>query len=122
MDRPFTENLDACLRFYQKSWPYPAAVGSTNSANSVHTTALPSQNIHCGVPFKKIMARTPTGFQSYSPTTGLAGAVRDVSAGTDRGIGTFFDLGDSGFGGVTIPSPNSAQAIYQFHYFVDTGW
>jgi hypothetical protein len=101
IDKPFSGangNLDECLRYYCKSYPYTVRAGSVNSLGTVSASMPASQNVWCPVRFMKTMAKAPT-VATYSDVTGAVGAVRDVSAGVDRGVATYTNVGDSGFAG-----------------------
>jgi hypothetical protein len=121
IDKPFSQSLMEAQRFYQKSYRWNVLPGSADLPGSVHCTTLVSQNIHCWVPFKSTMAKVPT-IVAYSPNTGVSAAVRDNVAALDRAVSGYFDPGDSGFGGVSMSTVNSAASIYTFHYTADTGW
>ena len=71
IDKPFTQNYDECLRFYQKTWNYTTAVGNVTSAGSLYATGMSSQSLFQPITFLKPMAKAPTAI-SYSPVTGAA--------------------------------------------------
>jgi hypothetical protein len=121
MDCPFTQNLDDCLRYYQKSCLYSLSGQTTNTSGMVNCTVPASQNPLTYVPFKKTMAKTPT-IAAWSPTTGTANAVRDNSAGVDRVISGTLAPGDNGYGGHSLSTTNAASTVYQWHFIADTGW
>ena len=53
MDKPFSQNLDECLRYYEKSYPYGVALGTVNSAGHVYFSAAAAQNPLIPIRFKK---------------------------------------------------------------------
>jgi hypothetical protein len=122
MDKPFSQNLDECLRYYQKTYDYgtkPATVASTGILTYM---TMPGQHPYGAVPYKKIMAKVPTTITGYSPATGTAGTVRDLVANIDRVISAPLSYGDSGFSGFGVTTQNAGTSLYQFHYTADTGW
>ncbi len=122
MDKPFSQNLDECQRYYSKSPSYSALATAANNALGAVTLVVPaSQSPYGYVPYKKTMAKVAS-YAVYSPITGLINNVRDLTSNVDRVVSGAVNGGDSGFGGVTLSTVNSATAIYEFHYTADTGW
>ena len=122
MDKPFTQNLDECQRYYSKSPSYSALATTPNNALGAVTLVVPaSQSPYGYVPYKKTMAKVAS-YAVYSPITGLINNVRDLTSNVDRVVSGAVNGGDSGFGGVTLSTVNSATAIYEFHYTADAGW
>jgi hypothetical protein len=58
-DSPFTQNLEACLRYYQKSTSYGSAALQAQTG-LLGTLVLNTTAIRSNVSFKKLMAKTPT--------------------------------------------------------------
>ena len=50
------------------------------------------------------------------------GTDSDATAGADKTVTSAASVGDSGFSGFSVTSPNAATWNYQFHYVADTGW
>jgi hypothetical protein len=78
IDCPFTQNYDDCLRYYQKSYAYPIAVGGGGTTqnsfatfNSIVAVNASAFTLDGGVRFPKPMARGPTAV-AYHPNTGTA--------------------------------------------------
>jgi hypothetical protein len=122
MDKPFIENHDECLRYYQKSYNYGVKPGAVNSSGRVIIIALPNQHVYGWVPFKKVMALPSPTVTGYDDTTGNINGVHDNTRGAVVGIGGSSTPGDSGFSGFTVSNANTAASIYSFHYTVDTSW
>jgi hypothetical protein len=122
IDKPFTQNYDECLRYYQKSYNYTAAAG-TASANVGQLQWFQPNVTTCLIPirFIKPMAKVPTVI-GYSPSSGAANSIRDVTGATDRSISSYNSVGDSGFSGVVLASAPVANAQIQVHYTADAGW
>jgi hypothetical protein len=120
MDKPFTQNLDECLRYYQKSYDYGIVAG-TVSSNGAKQYVSPTGAFAFGTTsFSKLMAKTPTVIL-YNPTTGAANSVRD-GAGTDHASATVNNLGQTGFNQVNFTTATTSLVGVQFHYTADTGW
>jgi hypothetical protein len=122
IDKPFAQNYDECLRYYQKSYGYGVAPGAANNAQGAINSTM-GANVAPSIytPFKKVMAKVPTVI-GYSPNTGAANVVRDVGGGVDRAISGNITLGDSGFSGFTLSATPAAVWQVQYHYTADTGW
>ena len=122
IDRPFAQNLDECLRYFQKSYNYGTAVGAASSGvGTVQLTSQASQSPVSYIPFPKRMAKVPS-VTLYSTITGAINTVRDTSAGVDRAVTAVQAVGEAGYGGASLSAYNAAVTIYQWHYIADTGW
>jgi hypothetical protein len=123
IDCPFAQNYDACLRYFTKSYNYAIKPGTVNASGNIVGAALASNNPYIYTPYKKPMAKDPgAGIIPYSPSTGAASNVRDVTANVDRGATAVNNSGEVGFGGFAISTLNASNAIYGWHYTADTGW
>lgn len=120
IDKPFTQNYDECLRFYQKTWNYTTAVGNVTSAGSLYATGMSSQSLFQPITFLKPMAKAPTAI-SYSPVTGAANIVRDINASAEKTAAPWA-TSEKNISGWSITAANAAAYIAQFHYTADTGW
>jgi hypothetical protein len=122
IDKPFTQSLDECLRYYQKSYVYGVAPGTaSNNSGAFNAMFLANQNPWFYIPFKKPMAKIPT-MSGYSTVTGAVNIVRDVGNGGERTISSAATVGDAGFGGFNISPIATGNWQGQFHYTADTGW
>lgn|SRR5215469_143232 len=121
IDKPFQQNYDEVLRYYQKTYSYGVAQGSTNANGSILGITAASSSPLVPISFKKTMAKAPT-VGAFSATTGAAGNVRDYTASVDKAVSASQLVGDSGFGGFAVNTPNAATWQYGFHYTADTGW
>jgi hypothetical protein len=119
IDKPFSQNLDECLRYFTKSYAYATKAGTVASTGAVAVTVTPSAHPIGHVPFKKTMAKVPT-VTFYSSQTGTINAVYDVGASADRSISATNLPGDSGFAGVTLTALNTAATWYAYQYTADT--
>ena len=124
MDKPFSQNLDECLRYYCKSYGYGVAPGTTGS-NGFLCVAQPIVNwgsIYCHIPFKKVMSKAPNVI-AYSMTTGAPNTVRDNTNSVDRATIGALAVQDGCFGGMNITGQvTTGNPVYYFHYTADTGW
>jgi hypothetical protein len=123
MDLPFSGpngNLEACQRFYAKSYSYPYKAGSVASLGAiwwlcpVNTTAL-----YTPVRFPRTMAKVPT-VTGYSTSTGAANNV--YTGASDIAISSVNAVGDAGFGGFNLSTSMTAGFGMNFNYTADTGW
>jgi hypothetical protein len=121
IDKPFERNYDECLRYYQKSYNYGTATGSTGGSGSVIMLTAVNANPYFPVRFHKPLATTPT-MAGWSPYNGQANTVYDTTLAGNRGISSFQSPGMTGFSGVALNSQNAAVTNYQLHYAADTGW
>jgi len=119
IDKPFSQNLDECLRYYSKSYPYGTKPGT--GGGSIIFMAQANSDPQTYIPFKKTMAKTPT-ITGYSYSTGAANAVRDGTNNVDRTITGTYTGEDSGFSGFAVSTKPTGiwQAIME--YTADTGW
>lgn len=121
IDKPFTQNLDECLRYYQKTYNYASAPGVVSSAAiKAFMSAGTSASGFGTLSFYKPMAKTPT-VTLYNHATGAAGSVRD-GAGTDHASAAAAGVGDAGFYGITFTTAVTSQMQIYANYTADTGW
>jgi hypothetical protein len=125
IDKPFTQNLDECLRYYIKSYPYANAPGTatsngclTQNSSAVANWAYVIQTVR----YPKVMAKnvTPT---IYS-TDGTINAVADRTNGVNRTVaGLLVPSGDAGYGGISLSAAASTgNPWYSWQHVADTGW
>jgi hypothetical protein len=122
IDCPFPDNLDASMRYFQKTNVYAEKPGSLSSAGAVVfynpiSTAVLLQTIV----FKKNMAKIPT-MTAYSTATGAANTIRNATGAADITVNSFTAIGEGSLGGVITASSPPANQNLQFHWTADTGW
>jgi hypothetical protein len=133
MDKPFTQNLDECLRYFCKSYDYGVAPGAVDGNGSITgwngQAALAGADFQCPIRFPKTMARSAgtapviSGQGLYTWTiAGTPNAVRDSAGAADRGISVFLGPGTGGFRGMTLSAGLIANSYGVFQYKMDTGW
>ena len=127
MDLPFSGpsgNLEACQRYYQKTYSYPTAPATATGAgqrNIINPTAASNGfPIMDGI-FKRTMAKVPT-VTIYNATTGAANSCRQAIANTDFTVSAVQVIGDSGFSNLQLSTAFPANAYGFAHYVADTGW
>jgi hypothetical protein len=122
MDLPFSGpngNLQACQRYYQKSYPYAVKPGTAGGAGAMYAVGFASINNWAGVRFPVTMAKTPT-MTAYATSNGAINSA-DVSGSVLAGT-INLGIGDSGFGGFGITSVPAANYYLAYHWTADTGW
>jgi hypothetical protein len=125
MDLPFSGpngSLQACQRYYQKSYDYATAVGAT--ANVAGMASFPQSAAgtaaYAPVQFKQTMAKAPT-VTLYNHSTGAAGSVQDAAAVNHTGAAAS-TVGQNGFYAITFTTATTAAMAVFAHYISDTGW
>jgi len=83
VSRPFQDELTKCMRFWQKTYAYETPIGTVTTVNDIvwfahGGTAWSRVPVPWPVPLRKSLY--PTG---YSPGTGVANKVYNVSLGSD---------------------------------------
>jgi hypothetical protein len=133
MDCPFTQNLDACLRYFCKSYDYDVKPG-TASTNSNSTFFWPYNisgafTAYGGRSFSKPMAKVPT-MVAYNNSTGAANSAIEYYTPTTYGVGV--TSGNTSVTGM-LASKNGVQSISSSgtspgpitlfaEWTADTGW
>jgi len=133
IDKPFNQNYDECLRYYQKSAPYGSAPGSvTNSfakAYSLGTFSASTFSLYANHPFVKPLAKTPT-VTVWNGNTGTINQVQLWYASSGTVPNTSFNQGVTGVNATDkeITSINctsgtsTSLATGLFEWAADTGW
>jgi hypothetical protein len=122
IDKPFTQNYDECLRYYQKTYDY-ATVAGTATAVGVRSFVAPAAGATSSngpAIFHKPMAKTPT-VTLYNWATGAANSVRD-GLGVDHASATGVNINQTGLGGVNFATGVTAATAINVHYIADAGW
>jgi hypothetical protein len=124
IDKPFSGpngSLEACQRYYQKTYDYANKAGTVTNNGMLIIPGFGSQSPLGPVPFLKRMAKPPT-MTAYSPSTGAANNLRDLTANIDKAVTGAWSIGESGISGWNITSANTGNYFGAFHYTADTGW
>jgi hypothetical protein len=120
-DKPFSQNLTECLRYYDKSYSYAVKPGTVTSPGIQVFVPAGGVNPITPIRFKQIMATQPT-MTGYNYTTGAINSVRDATNSADRAISSTASTGDGGFNGFNVTGGVSTIWQALFHYTADTGW
>ena len=121
MDKPFSQNLDECQRYYCKSYRYSTAPGAAQSAGyAVAISSSNNQYPRCGHFFRKILAKTPS-CTPYNPSNGTINQCVRCDDGV-ASAAAIADISEVGFGALNLGSGfGTAGQSVQFHYTADTG-
>jgi hypothetical protein len=122
IDCPFTQNLDDCLRYFQKSYDYgtkPSTVVAPGQIGAFGPSGW--SQVMADIVYPKLMAKSLTPVL-YSPTTGAPNAIRASVAAVDRTLSGFSVTGSTGFAIPSVSVAAPSNEIYYFHYTADTGW
>jgi hypothetical protein len=122
IDKPFTQNYDECLRYYQKSFSYAVAPGATSSVGALIGYMVAGAHPYVPVRFHRPMAKVPPTVLGYSTLNGAVGTVYDPLGSANKAITGTLAVGETGFSGFTITGPNAGVWQYQFQFTADTGW
>jgi hypothetical protein len=123
MDCPFTQNYDACLRYFAKSYEYGTAIGTATTIGQYTMPVLAINNTtgYGYIPFPKPMAKAAT-IGVWNSTTGAGANVQDGS-GTNHSVSATQGGGSKGFTGITFTTAPTTVPNFIFgHYTADTGW
>ena len=121
IDKPFSQNLDECLRYFASSYVYGTKAGTVANPGVKTMIAPISQAAMFGsVQFPKVMAKVPT-VTIYNHATGAANSIRDGGA-VDHAGATATNIGDAGFGTITFTTATTGPMVCYAHYTSDTGW
>lgn len=120
IDKPFFQNYDECLRYYQKTWDYDIAVGTASAVGYIGFAQQVTTGLAGNARFHKPMAKVPT-MVSYS-TTGAVNTIR--LNGVDYTSTNFAQVGKAGFSQLTTATLPAVAAgnTGLFHYTADTGF
>ena len=125
MDKPFTQNLDECLRYYCKSYDYgvKAGTGSVSGYQTFFSSQAATWSFLRGfAPFPRAMAINPTvAIYSYD---GTPGAITGFATDASNFVWpvSSWETSTKGIANLILTSP-LAQTTYGggFHYTADTG-
>jgi hypothetical protein len=125
IDKPFAQNLDECLRYYEKSYGYSTAPGTVTTSDVVNMTqfsgAAAAQSVLNPLRFKKVMAKPPT-ISIYSGSTGAINKARNGSTNADVAVSAINTYNEAGFSGFQLSAAPTLPCYIQYHYTADTGW
>jgi hypothetical protein len=124
MDCSFTQNYDACLRYFDKSNYYGEKPGAANS-QSYHggdTLVAGSTIVWSNLKFSKPMARTPAcNTWAYSGTASAMSVVNPAGGNSDYTVSSLA-AHEKGINSLSLPSSQGANYQVVYQYSADTGW
>lgn len=123
IDKPFNENYEECLRYFQKTWYYIHKLG-TITAQGQRQIWQPVANttIMAPVSFMKPVAVTNPPVTIYNPGTGNPNAYSYNGGAADTGVTSVQGISDCGYGGFVSAGAPAAGSYAQWHHTVGTGW
>ena len=123
IDKPFSQNYQETLRYFQKTYDQATAVGAVNAPGYFGTMShptTPSSQFNMGRIFSEPMAKTPV-IVCYNYSTGVANSVMDF-AGVTCAVSTIYDTSSKQpFGSLTLATAATGGGC-DVHYTADTGW
>ena len=125
MDKPFSQNLGECLRYFQKSYPHVVAPGTATSTQGevvVISPGVSTPNLFHPVRYGVPMAISNPTVTIYAPGTGAINNVLDASGAINRVVSSVKNPGSTGFGGVVLATNPAANSVIEYNYTADTGW
>lgn len=123
IDKPFSANLDECLRYYAKSYNYATAIGTGSTPPGyLCYSQLGGFGQAMGSAFyPKRLAKGPS-VVVYS-TTGAANNALDWFNSVNRAVSSIGGGGgETGFAWLSTSDVPSTSRMMTFHYTADTGW
>jgi hypothetical protein len=122
IDKPFSQNLDECLRYYQKTYLYstkPGTPGNVGCRGLWQPTA--NAQFFGPISFVKVMAKVPT-VVLYDIAVGTPNTYTYNGGGTGTGVTAVSGMGDAGYSGFASAGAPAAGSYGQWHHTADTGW
>jgi hypothetical protein len=120
MDKPFTQNLDECLRYYQKSNAYGTL---PNAATGGLLGVISASNVGYMLPstmFLKRMAKVPT-LTIYDSNNGNLASVYNISISGHAAVSSA-PVSDIAIQYINLSTNQAAGNMISFNYAADTGW
>ena len=120
IDKPFSQNLDECLRYYYKTYDYQAAIGLA-TGTGIKTFIAPSATASAFGPFQfpKLLAKAPT-ITFYNYATSGVNSVRD-GFGTDHAGASAVNPCTNGFQYLTFSGATTGAVQVYTQFTADTG-
>lgn len=120
IDKPYSANLDECLRYWQKSYHLATAPGTIATAGMKSFLSPTSTSAFGPLTYVKPMAKTPT-ITLYNHATGASGSVQDGAA-ANHASAAAAAISDAGFAYITYTTATGGLYQVYAHYVADTGW
>ena len=121
IDKPFSQNLDECLRYFQKTYEYGHAPGTITSVGVRSFLAYVASTTSYGNnSFFKPLVKLPA-MTFYDHSNGAANSVMDNASVHHTGT-TGAGVGSGGFYGISFTTATTGIMPVYFHYIADTRW
>ena len=123
IDKPFSQSLDECLRYYCKSYDYATRPGTATSNGRMPfiVPSIAGLNIAAGAnSFPKPMARVPSVINTWA-IDGTANSCTDNTNGGNKTT-TVTIFSERSFTQFTLGTASTSGALITCQYIADTGW
>lgn len=122
IDKPFSQNYDECLRYYQKSYSYATAIGTSGSVPGYLNGLVASiANYIVGFAgFTKPMAKVPTAVL-YDMSNGVINNLYNNSSGAHVVVSSA-PASEKSIMYAYVSTAQTAGQWLSAHYTADTGW
>jgi hypothetical protein len=121
MDKPYSQNYDECLRYYQKSYDYGIIVGTATSPGMASFFQNVASTVGYGsVRFHKPLAKFAPTITLYDHNNGAVNSVMD-GFGVHH-TGATATGGTTGIYQINFTTATTAITPVWAHWTVDTGW
>ena len=120
MDKPFSQNLDECLRYFQKSYDLATVVGAVTSLGMRTFMSRTAANADGVAVFHKPMAKIPT-VTLYDHNNGAVNSVMDGAAVHHTGASATY-VNTTAFTQLGFTTATTALMPVWCQYIADTGW
>lgn len=121
-DKPFDQNLEECLRYYQKSYDYTLKPGVASAINGTTQAFVGSgmPTIVPGAVLPKRMAKVPT-IVVFSSNDGTMNAVYDFTSSGNRAVSATY-AGEAAIVQASLTAAAPVGNLIRYHWTADTGW
>jgi hypothetical protein len=123
IDCPFTQNLDECLRYFQKSYNYGVALGTANAQGYTSGIVPTNTSWVIGIPaFMKPLAKVPPTVNIYNESTGAINSVFNQSTSASVSMTGSAGVGEKNIFQIQLATAQTTGNWMIFQYAADTGW
>jgi hypothetical protein len=118
--RPYTEELELCQRYYEKSYPQAVDPGTANSVGSMTHRVTGSQKAFYGsnIKFSTTKRATPT-MTVYSTNSGTVDKVYRLELGSDFAVNFLVGMGENSGGNIWLVSNRADGEGLEYHWVAD---
>jgi hypothetical protein len=119
IDKPFSQNLDECLRYYSRSYPYGNIAGTATFNGATSFIAANASGANGPAIWPKRMAKTPIAVGVYNPQTGTQNACYNASTGVQIAVTNIAYPSEVGF--LQLQGTFVTGTQYLVQWSADTG-